>query len=317
MQHTLQKLEFYITNLCNLTCSNCNRFNDHRFSGHQIWQDYADDYKEWGNKLKAEKLVILGGEPLLNPSICDWIRGITRCFGTNVQVLTNGTRLNRTPGLYDTLAEHPDGYNRGWIGISVHNTDDLDRYIKEVEAFLRGRISTFHGKNTLDHTGHPVSAGADYTWIDENQVTVRIWIQDSFHPSALQRGAPEMVDGVWQPGRLKPHNSDPVTAHASCGFVFNKNYHMIRGRLHKCGPCVLLAEFDKQNPLDISDEDRILMNSYKSLGAWDHDQTMHSFFENLDKVIPQCKFCPSGKDAHSAKTIKAVLKKNGSTGSFG
>ena len=316
MKRLVQKLEFYITNVCNLSCPNCNRFNDHAFRGHQLWSDYEADYQEWGRKLEVPGLVILGGEPLLNPTILDWIRGLNSCFGQNVQVLTNGTRLNKTPGLYEALAEFRSNYCANWIGISVHNTNDLDRYLQEARQFLRGEIQEYHGRSACDHTGHPVSHGADYTFVDENAVSVRIWIQDSFYPAAIHREPPRLVDGEWLPGALTVHNNDPVRAHEACGFAQWKNYHMIRGRLHKCGPCVLMAEFDEQNPLAISESDRDIMRSYQPLSPWADDKTTHRFFKNLDKVIPQCKFCPVQEQMQN-QTIQARLKKKGSVGTFG
>ena len=72
----LDKVEFYITNVCNLTCDECNRFNNFSFKGWQRWQDYEAIYADWNSKLDIQQLVILGGEPLLNPSICEWITGI-------------------------------------------------------------------------------------------------------------------------------------------------------------------------------------------------------------------------------------------------
>ena len=232
MKRYLQKLEFYITNVCNLDCPDCNRFNNHSFRGHQVWKDYEHDYEEWGRKLDVPGLVILGGEPLLNPTILDWIRGLNRCFGRNVQVLTNGTRLNKTAGLYETLAEHNDGYYANWVGISIHNRNDLDRYIDETQRFLQGNIREYHGKNAVDLTGHPISSGADYTFVDSNMVQVRLWIQDSFYPASLQ---PTWIEenGQLRPGKMRPFDSDPNLAHEACGFVQWKNYHMIRGKLHK------------------------------------------------------------------------------------
>jgi hypothetical protein len=317
MKRRIQKLEFYITNVCNLACDDCNRFNDHNFRGHQLWSDYEKDYEEWGCKLEVPGLVILGGEPLLNPTICDWIRGLNRCFGENVQVLTNGTRLNRTAGLYEALAEFKaDGCWSNWVGISIHNRHDLDRYLEEAHRFLQGSVKEYHGKSACDHTGHPVSHGADYTFVDENSVSVRLWIQDSFYPAAVHREPPREVNGSWQPGQLTVYNNDPELAHAACGFVQWKNYHMIRGRLHKCGPCVLMAEFDEQDPLAISSTDRQIMRSYQGLSAWADGKTQHRFFKRLDSVIPQCKFCPTQIQMQNT-TISARLKKKGSTGSFG
>lgn len=319
MHRYVQKLEFYITNVCNLACPNCNRFNNHDFRGHQLWNDYERDYQQWANILKVSGLVILGGEPLLNPSICDWITGLNRCFANTVQVLTNGTRLNKTAGLYDCLTQYCDGMQTNWIGIHVHNTSDLQRQIVEVKKFLKGDICEY--RRQLDNhacdpiTRHHALFGADYTFVDENKVTVRIWVSNNFHNAAIHRSHPEQRHGQWQPGSLTVYDNDPDLAHENCSFAINKNYHMIRGRLHKCGPCVLLADFDRQHPLDISQQDRELMRSYRALSAWDEPDVMKAFFDNLDDAIPQCKFCPT-RDQTRTETIFAVSKKSGSTSSF-
>lgn len=315
MRRFVQKIEFYITNVCNLTCSNCNRFNDQDFRGHQLWKDYERDYQHWAKKLDIQGLVILGGEPMLNPSICDWVLGLNRCFGRGVQVLTNGTRLNQVRGFYDALCNFDDGTWRNWVGISVHNRQDLDRFFEEATKFLRGPIRTFHGKDAKLDNGNSASYGADYTFVDENNVAVRLWLQDEFFPAAIQRDQPIWMDGKLVPGKYRVYDNDPVAAHSACGFATWKNYHMIRGKLHKCGPCVLMAEFDQQHPLDISAENREILRSYQALSAWDDDNVTDRFFELLDQPISQCKFCPTHEDQHRIK-IKAVHKGRDAVSSF-
>lgn len=310
----VQKLEFYITNVCNLTCHNCNRFNDHDFRGWQRWSDYEADYREWGRRLSVEGLVILGGEPLLNPTVLDWIRGINLAFDQGAQVLTNGTRLNHVRGLYETLASYR-GSVSNWIGISVHNMNDLDRYMQEAEKFLSGKVRIYRGKDCKGSQGEPISFGADYTLIDENSIAVRLWLQDNFWPASIRRQPPTWQEGKLVPGRLTLWNNDPERAHEACGFAQWKNYHMIRGRLHKCGPCVLMADFDRQQPLDISDEDREILNSYQPLSVWDYDAKADDFFAKIDDVLPQCKFCPVQEQMHSEK-IFATLKTSGSESTF-
>lgn len=42
------KVEFHITNVCNLNCSACNKYNNYFYSGHYLWDDYKDFYKKMG-----------------------------------------------------------------------------------------------------------------------------------------------------------------------------------------------------------------------------------------------------------------------------
>mgnify|MGYP000901469910 CR=1 FL=1 len=130
----IPKIEFYITNVCNLACNECNRFNDLKFTGTQLWKDYEAVYEEWAEHIDFEKIVILGGEPLLNPSIIEWIEGVHRLWPKyGKQVLTNATMLDRVKGLKDACIN-----NKTWIGISLHSERDLPEIEQRIEKFLGG-----------------------------------------------------------------------------------------------------------------------------------------------------------------------------------
>jgi len=92
-----EKVEFYITNVCNYTCDNCNRFNNHKFSGWQRWSDYEGIYQQWAKQIELRAITILGGEPTLNPTLSEWVVGLNEIFNCDVEILTNGTRLNHVP----------------------------------------------------------------------------------------------------------------------------------------------------------------------------------------------------------------------------
>lgn len=291
-------VEFYITNVCNLTCSNCNRFNNYNFKGWQAWADYENEYKKWSEVVRLGGITILGGEPLLNPTIVQWITGLNKVWGTGVEVLTNGTRLNHVPGLYEAIAEYPSN----WIGVSLHNINDLDRCFEEIRKFLRGPVKIYKQDDPENSDGSKTYGGA-YGFHD-GAVWVRVWIGDDFYNSAVR---------INSAGRPTVYNSDPAAAHAVCGFVQYKCYHFIKGALYKCGPVALFPEFDQQHPFDISDSDRELMYSYRPLTADQYVDRGAAFFQELDSVIPQCKFCPTKFDHIK---VKAINKKPNSTSSF-
>ena len=291
-------VEFYITNVCNLACENCNRFNNYKFSGYQDWKDYEHEYRHWAKYVKLQGITLLGGEPLLNPTINQWIAGINQTWNQGVEVLTNGTRLNHVPGLYETIAAD----SRNWIGVSLHNINDLDRCIEEIRKFLRGPTQ-FWKNDDPENANNFKTFGGAYGFYD-GTVWVRVWVYDSFYDASIRLNSSN---------RLTVHNSDPVEAHSVCGFVQYKSYHFIKGALYKCGPVALLPDLDKQSPLDISEDDRKLMNSYLPLTADEYIDRNEEFFANLDSVIPQCKFCPS---KFTNITIQAVNKKPNSTSGF-
>jgi hypothetical protein len=276
IKHHFKKLEFYITNVCNLSCEGCNRFNNYSFSGWQRWEDLEETYQQWAKYVHIDRMVLLGGEPLLNPDIIDWIYGLNRVFQTNVQILSNGTRINQVNGLYQALQA-----NGNWMGISWHNPNTIDDFDQSVRQFLQGDVV----KVDRDHPEN--SFGAQMMWMDSNGVKIPTWIQYDFYDSAIK---------TTPTGQLTLHDSDPLKAHGACGFVKHKNYHFIQGKLYKCGPAALFPEFDQQHNLDLSDEDRALLSSYRPLSVDEYETRGADFLANIDNPLPQCKFCPENTE---------------------
>lgn len=268
---TLNKIEFYITNVCNLTCSGCNRYNNYKFSGWENWADYAEIYARWAEKLDIVQPVILGGEPLLNPSINDWIKGINNLWPTRqIQIQSNGTRLDLVPDLYDTCRRH-----RAWIGISLHSDEHKEVLFQRIRNFLKAPIKEMQNPN------HP--AGSVWQFVDINSRWIHVWKNDRF----VQNNIIDTPDGS-----VTVYRSDPLKAHSKCTFAQHKNYHFIDGKIYKCGPVALMPMFDKQYPFKISEADRELMYAYRPLTIDEFDDRAEEFFRDIDNPIPQCKFCP-------------------------
>jgi organic radical activating enzyme len=268
---TIDKLEFYITNVCNLTCSGCNRYNNYKFAGWQDYDDYAEVIKQWSEKIDIIKPVILGGEPLLNPSINKWIRGLCENWNHHAaDIVSNGIRIDQTPDLYKTCLE-----TGAWFRISLHSSEHREPIFNRIRNFLTHPIQESEDPN------HPV--GSDYQFLDANNVQLHVWFTEEF----INNNIIERPDGS-----KTLYNSDPELAHAACPFVIHKNYHFIKGKIYKCGPVALMPEFDSQYPLDISAEDRALLHAGRGLSIEEFDEHGEEFFANIDNPIPQCKFCP-------------------------
>ena len=274
----IDKLEFYITNVCNLTCSGCNRYNNYKFSGHWTWAEAEPVLTRWAERIEIRHPVILGGEPLLNPDIADWITGIRRLWPrlSGVQIQSNGTRLDLTKGLYEALVP---GHGN-WIGISLHAEEHREPLFARIRNFL---------KDPIVETENPADPmGSRYQFIDTNKRKVHVWVNDTF----VQSNIVEQANG-----RFGLYNSNPDLAHENCTYRIFKNYHMIRGKIYKCGPVALMAEFDNQHHFDISAEDRAFLHATgRGLSVDEFDAHGAEFLANIDNVIPQCKFCPETYD---------------------
>lgn len=270
-RYRLSKLEFYITNVCNLGCNNCNRFNNLNFRGHSIWSDYADAVSFWAEKIDVDHIVIMGGEPLLNPTINDWIVGLSKAWGKSVQVMSNGTRINQVPGLYSALKKA----NNSFIGISLHYPELQEQVYQRIRDFFPEEIYEKDGaENTV--------LGGIKSFQDYDSIHVEVWQGSDFNEGSLI---------IKKDGRLTLHNNKPEEAFRDCTFQQFKNYHWIDGKLYRCGPVGLFPKLDDQFDLDLSPEDKILLRAYEPLGV-DNFETKHQeFFSTIDDMIPQCKFC--------------------------
>lgn len=283
------KVDFYITNVCNLTCENCNRFNNHKFSGWQDWADYEPIYREWAKRVKLTAITIMGGEPFLNPTLPDWISGLNRLFGIEVQVLTNGTRFKHAKNLYPVLLNSPVEPKNS-IGVSVHVPDAMEELENDILNFL----------------AHPVEkiTEQDNYWQglvayrDKNEITVSLTDGTMFGKSTLRR-----IHLNMRPS-LAVYNSVPELAHQRCSFAQYKAYHFIRGKLYKCAPVALLPEFVQQNSVFLTPEQEKLVHSYKPLTIENYDEYAEEFWDNIDNPIPQCSMCPVEYDSQRIFPIR-------------
>lgn len=303
------KVDFYITNICNLTCNNCNRFNNHDFKGWQRWGDYESVYQQWGQLVKLKAITIMGGEPMLNPTIAEWVSGLNQIFKIEVQILTNGTRFNQNKNLYQHLLYRPPGKAiSNHIGVSLHNLNDWPWIRDSIYDFLEGKIIEMP-------KGHPNNVwNSDWHFIDSNGVIINVYISNHFGKSSIQTKnlikenlKINEVELQEKYTRFTLHNNDINLAHANCSFAKWKSYHFIRGKLYKCGPVALMPEFDVQHNFDISNKDRQLLNSYRALDPENFADYHNEFFANLDNPIEQCKFCPTEFDGKIIYPIRKGL----------
>lgn len=275
-------VEFYITHVCNLACNGCNRFNDRKLNGWQKWSDYEPIYRHWGNELDIQRATIMGGEPLLNVTLYDWLDGLTEIWPqTQIAIASNGFFLPQNKKLYYYLFTKNINLN-----ISLHNKMHKKQILDNVENFLEHPL-TYNFDNTPYRNR--------LTIIDNNKIKIKIEYNWWFHQGAI----------IQNEGYETLHTSDPLKAHKNC---HSKTcHHFDKGKLYKCGPASLFPQYDEQRPLKLSPEDRQLMQSVKSLSITDSESVKKDFLGTLKDPIPQCKFCP---EVYHGQEIFAEEKKN-------
>jgi len=152
-------LEVYITNVCNLACRGCNRYNNYNFKGHQYWDDYADDFELWATKIDAELISIIGGEPTLNPDLEKWCSNLRRLWpNTEMMIASNGTYFR---------PEFDHFYDKYRVGFSItlHDINTASKIMKtwiknaELDSFIPGFF--FHQSNVIEENGYFTAYNSD------------------------------------------------------------------------------------------------------------------------------------------------------------
>ena len=326
--HKLDYSEFYITNVCNLNCPGCNRFNNFAFKGHFKWQDHAHLYKKWSKILDLKQIGILGGEPFLNKDLPNFIQGIAEYWpDSEIVVITNGTQFQNNKHIYDLIKQYK---GRVYISVSCHNRLEHQELLNQAKNFLSNIIEEtpiyyntwkdnynaikdpswpdcntpeeFYQLPNLiqqecleDHALHPATQ-----LVDNNNVRLEFFITNHFENSTL------IFDQ--QSLELTLHKSDPDQAMSICSF--KKCHHFIHGKLYKCGPVGILPDFVKQFEVKIDDEQKQLIESYRAAEHDWNEAQLTQYIDNLanTKSIPQCSLCPSNKESHLFKATSKKIK---------
>lgn len=341
----LKYAEFYITNVCNLNCTNCNRFNNYAFKGHQRWQDYAEIYTQWAKVLHIDTIGILGGEPLLNPDFPQWVDGIATLWpNSKVAIVTNATQIKRWPNLHKQLQKY---HGRVFLDISLHGHELAQSIEDQLDTWLVSPITTtvtdaWPTKELWESTWTGIAASG---WPECNSpsdleklpqhirtecesvynLSFKRWTRENciVHKTDAT-GVTVMMSPAFyfdnstvvystDSGSLTLNRSNPDEAIEVCGG--KSCHHFIRGKLYKCGPVGVLPEFVEQFKVDVSDKEKQLINSYVPADvSWNYKE-LAEFVNELKECnsIPQCTFCPSSlngqKNEAGVKKIKVVKLK--------
>ena len=165
-------LAFHITNQCNLNCTHCQTMSNYNFSGHSLWEDHRDYYIEWSKKISLDYFDILGGEPLLNPTVLDWFTGIADLWpNAKGKITSNGYALSKKNKKFYDILKNSNG--KHWLEISHHNPDTIDFLFKKINDWIEG-------PTTIKYINHRTWPHAeDYLTEDESE-KVEIELKNSY-----------------------------------------------------------------------------------------------------------------------------------------
>lgn len=314
----LDYCEFYITNVCNLNCPRCNRYNNYAFTGHYKWKDHAEIYQQWAKRLDVGRIGILGGEPMLNPEFDIWVEEVAKLWPqASILIITNGMHFHRWPGLYQLLEKYK---GRIRIDINRHNTSAEVELFRDVEEFFPNGYKKFYidqkyYTQSPDHLqqfdfvsnniGREIWEDQTYkiAWRDNNNIFVRYGDATAFTNIAVENYNGRAKLSYW---------SDPEIAASVCGSKWS--HHFLNGKLYKCNVSAILPNFTKQFDVEMTDQQRSIVESYQPAEiSWgNHD--LSKFIDELQRgcYIEQCRLCPQVLNAENFQSnIKKIhIKKN-------
>ena len=268
-KYLLHHIEFYITNVCNLTCSDCRTFNNFNLKGRYKFN--ASRLEPWAQILDLDKYTIMGGEPTLHPELFDWMAGLADLWPTvrNRHLVTNGTYLSQVKGLHEMAAR----YNYT-IGISVHGRSLRPLICEQI-------LKTFGACELL-----PIQKNNELELVSHLGVKIMLKNSENFQASPFKDDS------------FTLHDSDPKIAHKNCNI--RNCHHMIDGKLYKCGFVATAQTFLQQYRQPIPK----LLSDYEPLTA---DRVIsQNVLDNFQSYIDQCKFC---RQDNPMRPLISTLKK--------
>lgn len=266
---TIDQGLFYITNVCNLTCSGCETYNNRKFKGHCQWATHESEYTEWSKKLDIDFITIIGGEPFTNPDLINWIHGLKKLWPQcdNFNICTNGTYLKNNKDIIELCVEQGI-----WLDISCHDPVMFDSIRIDLEESLKKyTIATVTENNKLDF------------YKDSTKVAC-LYQAYTFQQSSQKK----VVDGV-----IYMHNSNVYKSHELCVSNLGHCHSFVKGNLYKCYLTGISQDLVSQ--FEIEDRAKNLLKSYQPCSPWNSNSAITDFLKVIQHPIPQCTLCPERK----------------------
>ena len=260
-------VEMMVTQACNLSCHGCTNYSDLVHNGYLTWEQGRAQIVPWLDRVDIPDFGMLGGEPLMNPDIRNWIKGLRELMpNSQLRFTTNGLLLEKNFDIVDLL--HDVG--NVVFKIAVHQQNEqlentIDRVYKKFdwEPVTEFGVSRFKTSNNLRfHVRRP----------------------DIFYKT---------YRGTYS--TMQPHNNNPSDAFAiccqqTCPLLYN-------GKLYKCSTSGLLEDLLKKvgNP----NKDQWEEYLYNGIDSNVSDSILNEFLTNFGKPHQMCGMCPTKRDTQS------------------
>jgi len=294
--YPVKEANFYITNICNLSCRNCITFSNLDVKKDYKWCDYKDKNTKWASLIIPEKVCIIGGEPFLNSDILNWVSGIHSLWPEhkNMSIATNGTLFKKNH--YKDLAKKVLE-KRIRLEVSVHHPDEYENILNSLLDILSDlSIPYIKEYTSVDVNDREYILASGITSIDMEESedeTKYIHAIDGYTLFTLSRKYIFQNNAVAtiKTNNIQLHNTDPIKTHKDCCY---KDFHYIfRGDLYKCH--IPSVGRDLANDYIIDKRSLDLINNYIPCNPFNQKELILDFLSKIENPIPQCSVCSTGR----------------------
>jgi hypothetical protein len=260
-------LETMATQVCNLSCLGCTNYSDARHQGYVTWGNMREQLVSWLDVIDIPDFGIMGGEPLINPEIRQWLAGTRELLpDSQIRFTTNGLLLHKHLDVVDLM--HDLGNIVFKITVHQNNAD--------IESTINGIFKRYNWESV---TEFGISR-----WRTKNNLRFQINRPQQFIKT--YRGTyPTMM----------PHASIPREAFDMCVQQTCPLLH--KGKIYKCSTQGLLKEtLDKFGNPNYNSWSPYLINGIEPTSSL---ESIKEFIDNFGKPHTMCSMCPSKHNKES------------------
>lgn len=259
--------EIMVTQACNLSCLGCTNYSDIAHKGYLTWEQGRQEIEPWLERVEITDFGLIGGEPLLNPEIRQWLAGTRKLLpDAQIRFTTNGLLLEKNLDILDLCYE---------IGNVVFK---ITKHVND--KHLVNLIDKIFSKFKWE----PVIEFGINRWCTGNNLRLQINTPSIFVKTFI---------GNYE--NMQPHRSDPTAAFKIC--CQQTCPLLYKGKLYKCSTTALLHDillrFDNPN----NTEWQPYLNT--GLEADCDDFQLNAFIENFGQPHSMCSQCPTQEDRSS------------------
>lgn len=260
-------LETMITQACNISCHGCTNYSDLSHSGYVRWETGREWISSWLERIDIPDFGIMGGEPLINPEVKQWLKGVRDLMpNSQIRFTTNGLLLEKHFDIVDFLAD----LGNVSFKITIHLHDE------KVETLVNDIFNRFN-------------------WQPIHEYGIDRWITNGNFRFHVKRPTSFVKTYKNDYRNMEPWHSDPAEAFSNCcqptcPLLYN-------GLIYKCSTSALLESTLSRFGYPNKDQWEPYLPTGLSIDS--SDDQVNEFIDNFGKPSAICGQCPVEHSAGS------------------